>query len=347
MKTTVIFFAALVAVPLLICLYQTARRHESSPVRSVVKLTGFMVACCAFLFVPWVLRGYVVSGYPFFPSTVGGLPVDWRVDPTAAAVTRANIYAWNRAIPADVELAYKPGFGWVPKWAVQVILLRGPVEIVIPAAMSFVCLLWLSFHWLRSRESASDFKDPVVSTAALLVVAYVGAMLMWFLTAPSPRMGNFILWGMAAILVGLVSRQIPAEIMIRYRTLLVVALCGLFMLPMIDEALRVEIRYRKVPELPEYGHHFYEYFPFVLHSGSNGFPPLPQGNLEQRTTNSGLVVNVGKLNPADGKPTLVWDSPLPSARFFNPSLTLRHPGDMAGGFRMDKSSEKPANGKAL
>ena len=37
MKTTVIFFAALVAIPLLICLYQIACRRESSPVRSVCK----------------------------------------------------------------------------------------------------------------------------------------------------------------------------------------------------------------------------------------------------------------------------------------------------------------------
>ena len=84
MKTTVVFFAALITIPLLACLYQTASRRQSSPFRSIVKLVGFMLPWCAALFIPWVLRGYVLSGYPFFPSTIGALPVDWRFDPIAA-----------------------------------------------------------------------------------------------------------------------------------------------------------------------------------------------------------------------------------------------------------------------
>ena len=29
--------------------------------------------------VGWLARQAILSGYPFFPATVGGLPVDWRV----------------------------------------------------------------------------------------------------------------------------------------------------------------------------------------------------------------------------------------------------------------------------
>lgn len=102
---------------------------------------------------------------------------------------------------------------------------------------------------------------------------------------------------------------------------------------MIERAVRFEVRFRNKPEMADvFGHHFYEYYPLELSVFRVGFPPVPKGNLEEQTTNSGLVVYLGKMTPK-GIPDLVWDSPLPATQFFDLNIELRRPGDMSSGFK--------------
>ena len=42
--------------------------------RALVRLI-FLLSTCGLLFLPWLWRGYLTSGYPFFPSTIGKLPL--------------------------------------------------------------------------------------------------------------------------------------------------------------------------------------------------------------------------------------------------------------------------------
>jgi hypothetical protein len=108
----------------------------------------------------------------------------------------------------------------------------------------------------------------------------------------------------------------------------------MLLLPMVDQALRIEVRYRNNPKHFFYQRRFYQSYPFVLPTGENGFPTVPKAELIERTTNSGLTVYLSKPKPGDEVHELVWDSPLPAAQYFNPHLELRRPGDMQSGFRI-------------
>jgi hypothetical protein len=240
------------------------------------------------------------------------------------------------------------GWGWVPEWVVQVAVLRTPVETVVPAAIAFVSMLWLGWRAFKGRPIGDPHRGVESSAATfaalLLAAAYVGAIVLWFVMAPSPRFGGFALWGLAAIGVGMVSRTLPDAWTIRYRKLILAAVCGLVLLPMFDEAARVELRHRFKPDHVMFGKHFYHFYPVVWPTGQGGFPPVPKGETVTMTTDSGLVVYLGAPQK-DGYPALLWDAPLPAARFFKPGLALRRPGDMRGGFKIN-SSPNPPNGPA-
>ena len=128
-KTTVIFFAGAAAVPLVVCLYRLNSQYQSSPFVAAAKQLGFMAIWFAVLFVPWVIRGYVLSGYPLFPSTIGGVAFDWQVPPESVKATRDGITVWAGSRSAQ---SYKPGLGWIPDWVVQIALLRGASRCSFP-----------------------------------------------------------------------------------------------------------------------------------------------------------------------------------------------------------------------
>jgi len=78
------------------------------PVVMAVFLSGLVIAL-------WVLRGYLLSGYPVFPSTAGGISVDWRV-PRAVAIEEARwIMSWARSPGESPDIVLKD-WAWLAPW---------------------------------------------------------------------------------------------------------------------------------------------------------------------------------------------------------------------------------------
>jgi hypothetical protein len=215
-KTTVIFFAGAAALPLVVCLYRLNCSEQMSPIAGLARQLGFMAIWFVLLFVPWIIRGYVLSGYPLYPSTIGGIAFDWQVPPISVKATRDGITVWARAV--DPRKSFKPGWGWIKDWIIQIALLRGAVEVFVPAMISFACICFLIWRRFRGPPRATDASYDGLPRliAVLLAVAYSVAVLLWFSTAPIPRMGSFACWGLAAILLALVSRDL-GDLLIRYR----------------------------------------------------------------------------------------------------------------------------------
>jgi len=340
-KTTVVFFAGAAAIPLIVCLYRLNCSEQSSPVVALARQLGFMAIWCVLLFVPWIIRGYVLSGYPLYPSTIGGIAFDWQVPPISVKATRDGITVWAQAV--DPRKSYKPGLGWIPDWIIQIALLRGAVEVLVPAVISFVCICWLI--WWRFRVSPVERTDSSSSLprliAILIAVAYALAVLLWFATAPHPRMGSFACWGLAATLLALASRDL-GQFSLRVRYLIIAAVALLLMLRMIDLSARIETRYRTKPILAEfYGTHFYNHFPFTFDTTKDGFPPVPTSDVELLKTKPGVEIYMPKSR-FDEFPGLLWDSPIPASQDFNPHLAYRQPGDLSRGFKaVTPPGEKP------
>ena len=349
-KTSVIFFAALAAIVLVAILYRLNCRRESRPLMATAGSVAFLALWSMLLFVPWMGRGYIFSGYPLYPATTAGAPVDWKLDAEETARLRDRGYrVWFRTHDEkniDSEF-YQHGWAWVPEWLVQVIILRAPFDMVLPAGIAAASMLWLGYRNLvrttrvdeptESDARTSHWNSSAALCGWLLAAAYLGSLVPWFLTAPGPRFATFAMWGLAGVCLGLASRTVAAAWISRHLGLILGAIAIMALLPMVDQALRIEFRYRHNPKHFFFQRRFYQSYPFVLPvvpTDENGFPPLPEANLVERVTKSGLVVYLAAPKPGDEVHELVWDSPLPATQIFDPDLELRRPGDMQAGFRI-------------
>ena len=336
-KTIVIFFVIFSFLAIAAYAIWRCRQGEYAA-RDVRRWAALMFFCGAVLIGPWMVRGYALSGSPVFPSSIGRIEFDWSVSPKAATNTRLGILAYARSSYLNRDAGYQPGWGWVRDWMVQVVLIRAPLELVLPAVISVAAgAFWLTYRRTECSSEETKHGRPQETNSNLvpyvLISVYLLSLFFWFIMAPSARMGSFAWWGLAGTTLGLASRSSVGRLLEGRRKLCVALLLGFLMLPTLHKAVLTETRYRKNPNLPELGKHFYHFHPLVLPSNSSGFPPIPTGEVVAKTTNSGLSLYAAAIKP-DGAPGLVWDSPLPTAWIFDPRLTERSPGNLARGFRI-------------
>ena len=108
-------FAA-TSFPLAILLW--ARKHKAT--MSVVKTSRMAVAAVGVFAAVVMARGLVLSGYPFFPASFGGFPVEWRVP----------------AEHADAELAYIVHSGRASTQNFPVVAGEAGLQRVVPTLVS-------------------------------------------------------------------------------------------------------------------------------------------------------------------------------------------------------------------
>ena len=142
--------------------------------------------------VPWVLRNVLLSGCPFYPSPLGALPVDWRVQADAAA--------WITTLMVGGPVW--TGLGNV-RWAVSRLRSLGWLswDVLVPTAIAIatipVGLVAISIRLLR-RVAEMRVRPLLVLLPALASFAFVGA------AAPMPRYAGATFWLLAMQAVMLV-----------------------------------------------------------------------------------------------------------------------------------------------
>jgi hypothetical protein len=291
------------------------RAAGTGAVRTVV--TGGLLSLA--LVGPWLVRGYVLSGYPLFPLTMLSSRADWRVPPGVAQNAAADIrdFSWS-GLP---DFAESTTAGQVPaafaahlqrddthpavwgRWLASLVV-TGPIEIVVPAALG-VLALGIIVARRRNRRRTGwwwALAPPLVGAAA------------WVAMSPNPRFGYASLWSAAAVACagawpgnGVRRARIALAVVC---TSAVVAACG----------------YRMLVNLYVYD------VPFYGPGADEGFHPLPPPALVRFTTATGLNL----FEPA-GPPPGNWSGEL----LFTPDrasargLALRDPtGGPARGFRI-------------
>lgn len=138
--------------------------------------------------VPWMVRGVMLSGYPLFPSRLGGVPVSWRLDPALVETVHRYIraFARNPDAPVDKVLA---DWSWVEHWAAPLWLFNW--EFLIPVLLVVGGVgTWAA---LRRRPA-----PPACARAAGLLLL---GLVLWFLLAPDLRFAGALLWGLAGVVV--------------------------------------------------------------------------------------------------------------------------------------------------
>ncbi|MGD0574547.1 MAG: hypothetical protein ABSB61_04155 [Anaerolineales bacterium] len=259
----------------------------------------FLIARCtpvvALIMVPWVVRGALLSGYPAFPSTIGALPVEWRVP----AVLAREEFDWiqlrarNPNIPAEQVTANRNWIGpWIKSLPNSVVK---PLEIAACLAL-FLALALRRAHW-RGRSGY----------VMLLPIIPIVSLLAWFFMAPAPRFAGASFW-ILLVAVMLVAAVDLFDLAIPDHKLAAIGLCLVFFIwvsPFTSYQPPARLRDILVPtrtvRVPSY---------------------------QTIELASGDKVNVASA--ADG----CWDIPLPCTSEFHPSLELLTPGRVAGGFRL-------------
>ncbi len=167
----------------------TVRGIGPASFKEAVRLLVAPALVAAMLIAPWMIRGVVLSGYPFFPSTLLGAPVEWKVPPESAKALTKLILTWARWRGPESGSWLAP---WT-EWALfgQVLWICVPTGIgAIAAAVS---------GWLVRRPPAR----------LLLALPCVVGIIVWFLTAPDPRFVFVLFWILAATLAGAVRTGTP------------------------------------------------------------------------------------------------------------------------------------------
>jgi hypothetical protein len=252
--------------------------------------------------IPWLCRGYVISGYPFYPAEFGRIHFDWMVPREAAFSEKNWILSWARE-PNATWRSVLSSSDWLRSWSVSAIEDPMVWKPLLVSGAGLI-LIGITRPW-RYREN-SLFEWFCLFSPVVL------SLLFWFLSAPDPRFAEATLWVFAADLVYLplvCANDLPRVPRILF--VLLVAGCALFAL---EEGI--------VPLCRQKGH-----FPNYV----GGVPPMVS-----RLTFSGLAIWV----PVEGNLTGPWKIPATPADRFDPRLELRGK-TLREGFRINRSWPKP------
>src|SRR6266851_4935664 len=261
-----------------------------------------LVACgvilSAAIVLPWVARGLVLTGYPFFPSTVLSIPVDWKV-PAFETRLQAD-FARSFARVPELTYEYAHGWSWLRPWFRE--LLREREGFFIPLLFALMGGVAGIIRMRRQNRGA-------LPQWLWLLAPSLGGLIFWFLEAPAMRFGEPLMWTAGATLGAFAALHFldrPGRIRI--------ALAGLLLLT----------AWAAHPRL-FWGSYFR---PSV---GVRTFLRLPEAKLTPHQTISGLTVNV----PVETNQC--WDAPLPCSYYFHDTLRLREPGKVERGFASGES----------
>jgi hypothetical protein len=230
--------------------------------RSWVRIT----IVCLTLTVPWMARGTVLSGYPFFPSAVIRFRTDWAVPRRTAESETRWIYSWARMPEKEPSEVLKDN-AWLKPWIER--NAKDPENIFL-----------LCFTEAGLVLALGSLLIPVSRKRRLIVTLLIAqsllALLFWFKTAPEPRFGYASILLLGVNLFYLFSSAIAEVSMIRSSLFAGLAALGSFC-------------FLWTTEFPSFNY-YKKKFP-------HGFPNV---EIESRTTDSGLRVGIPKqIQPWD------------------------------------------------
>ncbi len=271
---------------------------------------------------PWLVRGVILSGYPFYPIPVAGLDVDWRV-PEEQAKIEAE---WSQSTARQSIHAPAVGLEWVGPWVKKIFRYRPkPIGPMIPTLCSIGAGLIIVIFLLKRGWPDSLRTDRRLFSVVWLVLI---ALVIWFATAPDPRYGIGFFWLLSSLLsaaaLGLVW-QWSARV-VKTVVLATVLVLGL------HEALQIRVELPaavRAASLRGPGKTLSERI-------NRGLAPVPSVELRDYVTSHGLWIKAPVIEKiATRKGNQVWGSPLLTTPHPSPNLKLRNPEDVSAGFKSE------------
>jgi hypothetical protein len=274
--------------------------------RSVPRRRKYVAGALALslaILLPWCVRGIILSGYPFFPATSLGFPVDWKVPPSFANWYAAGVRSWGRipeAPPAETQ-----GLAWLSEWFGHAI--RNRASFQVPFAISLGGLGVALGLRIRGKFRAA------CPWLGLLLPSLAG-IVFWFLASPDMRFGQFAIWTTAGTLGSWGIVAATSERRGGHAGAAAAMLVGLLAWCLISFGWKEP--YQALPSVKE-------------------LSPLPKADVAVRQTLTGLSVYM----PVQG--SLCWNAPLPCTPYFDETLRLRNGPSMRWGFASEGRAKNP------
>ena len=249
------------------------------------------------LFTIWCVRGFVLSGAPLYPSTIGYIPIDWAV-PREKVIDEANwIYSWARQTHTHWSIVLG-SWNWFEPWILKTS--KNIIGVIYPFSVFIIfCIFALIISIFKKGRKLEIIELAILSP--LLV-----SLFYWFFTAPDPRFSNAIFFLMPISAILITFTLIQDRFSVRLFVIIVFIAFISANLNFITYAVK---NYREIKSI-----------------STSGWYSVKEIPLDKRITNSGLIVYIPKTD------YLCWDAPLPCAPLFNDTLRLRKSGDIASGF---------------
>jgi len=287
---------ALFALPLTLSAFVALliQRERMAP-HAVVRHVELAAAAGGLLLLPWLFRGYLLSGYPLYPSTLGAIDLPWRV-PRSLVLSEAFCIRGHAREPSLFWADALNGWQWMSTWWT-----RAARSLALPLAIGALALTGLLIRCAVQRDGGR-FRASLHTLAPSTL-----ALVAWFLSAPDPRFAGAVPWILGA------------------------AGCALLLAPRVPQSppfggwplrlacvalLLASARAEEVLGAP----------------GSAAFEPFERMRVaaaHARTTDSGDVVFV----PEAG--FFCTEAELPCTPYFRRNLRYIKPGDAGGGFVLD------------
>jgi hypothetical protein len=172
-------YAALAAAGICVAIACWMQARQS--IRRLI-LPVFLAGCFC---LPWLFRGYITSGYPFFPAEIGRLDFDWTTPHQLIANERNWVLSWARAPFNPQWQKVLSDWSWIGPWAQQLPSYPIVVRTSGMAAIGLIMSLWfLRFGFSRTQ----------LCRWTLIFLPVILSLLFWFFSAPSPRFAQATLW---------------------------------------------------------------------------------------------------------------------------------------------------------
>ena len=301
-------FAAFGGISLILlfifCLMKYIRKKEKNRIKKILFIYVF---CLGIALIPWMIRGIILSGYIAYPSTIGALPVDWRIPYNTAKNTLEVLRWWTRTLAGQLDIG-SGNWSWILPWIKGIFKIEHEhftIHVTIPLFLIFINSILIFFSKYLKKYSAHDMKKNIW----LLLVPSACAILFWFSALPEPRYVGACFWILGVGTTIIVINKFNVLKSKYFKTFLIsfsIILCiGFFFIKI----------FVNIPE------------------ENNGFWKIPSVELKIFETNSGLNVFVPE------KGDQCWDAPLPCAPSANADLRLRREGEMRYGFKILPANE--------
>jgi hypothetical protein len=177
------------------------RRNQTLP-----RVPGSLVLLLPIVLVlGWMARQVVLSGYPLFPLTTGGLPVDWRMPTAAVHDLNRFVTSWARS-PGDDPNVVLASWHWFTPWLRSH---EGDLDLVGPLLLLGAGIVSaLAGRSDEDRRRRRAWRTPMHA----MTVPPLPLLVLWFFNAPDPRFATALLWLPP---LGLLAWALPGKVELR------------------------------------------------------------------------------------------------------------------------------------